>query len=281
LSVVVRPMKETDLEFAVELANQENWDYDLMDITRLRFLFSSGCFVAEHMGARVGWVVVCTYTSLAWVSSLVVREDLRGKGIGAALIDRLVEYTHDFGIRTVGLYSYSHSVGFYERMGFKQDCEFEHLEGSSRGTNTSTLSQPVMDLKQVAEFDREYFHGNRESLLKLLHQEYPDLLLKSQDVHMSGYIGGRMFSDSSAEIGPWVCDPTGTLVAEQLFASELGQLRSNKIGITIPSGNSNAHRIVEKHGFKVEHRVLRMFLGNVEDLPSIEGVYAAAGLDVG
>jgi len=281
LSIVVRSMKETDLKFAMELANQEDWDYDLKDITRLRSLFPSGCFVAEYMGARVGWVVACTYVSLAWVSSLVVRDDLRGKGIGAALVDRLVEYAHDFGIRTVGLYSYRDTVGFYERMGFRQDCEFEHLEGSSRGTNNTTVSQHVTDLKQVTEFDREYFHGNRESLLKLLHQEYPDLLLKSQGAHMSGYIAGKMFSDNSAEIGPWVCYPTRTLVAEQLFASELGQLRSSKIGITIPSGNSNAHRIVEKHGFKVEHRILRMFQGNAEDLPSIKGIYATAGLDVG
>ena len=50
----MRPMRETDLEFAMELANQEDWDYDLKDMRRLRFLFPSGCFVAEYMEARVG-----------------------------------------------------------------------------------------------------------------------------------------------------------------------------------------------------------------------------------
>jgi len=281
LGVKIRPLVESDLEFAVELANQEYWNYDLEDVRRLRFLFPSGCFVAEYEGARAGWVVACTYGNLVWVSSLVVRDNLRGKGIGAALIDQLERYSHSQGIRTIGLYSYRESVGFYERMGFKQDSEFQHLEGSGQDTNAHGVTQQATDLSEVVRLDREYFHANRAPLLKLLLEEHPRLLRNIRDTHLVGYIAGRSFSDNSAQIGPWVCETKQAIAAEQLFSSEVSQLKSKKIELTIPSGNSDAHRIVEKYGFKVKQKVLRMFLGDSEDLPSNKGIYAAAGLDVG
>jgi GNAT superfamily N-acetyltransferase len=281
LSARIRPLVESDLEFAMELANQEHWNYDLEDVKRLRSLFSGGCFVAEYNSVRAGWVVACTYGNLAWVSSLVVRDDMRGKGIGAALIDRLIRYSRSQGIGTVGLYSYQHSVGFYERMGFKQDCEYKHFEGFSQDASVQSVAQEAVDLGEISNLDQKYFHANREPLLRLLLEEHPRLLLNICDTYVVGYIAGRSFSDDLAQIGPWVCEPGHAIFSEQLFASEVSQLKSKKIELTIPSGNLDANRIVEKHGFEVKQRILRMFLGVSEDLPSNEGIYAAAGLDVG
>jgi len=281
LSVTVRVMGESDLQFAVDLANQEHWDYDMTDVARLHHLFPKGCFVAEHDGIRAGWVVACTYGSLAWISSLVVRANLRGQAIGAALVKHLVEYARKLGIRTVGLYSYGKSVGFYEKIGFKPDSVFEHLEGSSPKTYYGPFIQQVSDIGKIAELDRKYFRANREPLLRLLHEEYPHLLLSLQDTGFAGYIAGKSFSDGSAEIGPWVCEAAQPLSSEHLFASELSRLKSSRIRLTIPSENLEAQRIVKKYGFQVEQRVSRMFLGRAEDLPRIDGIHAAAGLDVG
>jgi len=281
LSVTVRAMVESDLQFAVDLANQEHWDYDLTDLNRLRHLFPKGCFVAEHDGIRAGWVVACTYGSLAWISSLVVRDNLRGQGVGAALVKHLVEYARKLGIGTVGLYSYRKSIGFYERIGFKHDSVFEHLEGSSQEAHDGASIRQVSDTGEIAELDRKYFRANREPLLRLLHEEYPHLLLSFQDAEFTGYIAGKSFSDGSAEIGPWVCEAAQPLSSEHLFASELSRLKSRRIGLTIPVENFEAQRIVQKYGFRVKQRVFRMFLGKAEDLPRIDGIHAAAGLDVG
>ena len=281
LSVTVRVMEESDLEFAMDLANQEYWDYDLTDVTRLHDLFPEGCFVAEKDGIRAGWVVACTYGSLAWISSLVVRNNLRGQGIGAALVKHLGEYARKLGIRTIGLYSYGKSAGFYESIGFKHDCIFEHLEGSSPKTCDGSSVRQVSDVGEIAELDRKYFRADRKSLLSFLHEEYPHLLLSSQDTGFTGYIAGKDFSDGSAEIGPWVCEATQSLLPEHLFASELSRLKSSRIRLTIPAENLGAQRIVKKYCFQVEQRVSRMFLGRAEDLPRIDGIHAAAGLDVG
>ena len=188
MSVKIRPLVESDLEFAVELANQENWNYDLEDVKRLRFLFARGCFVAEYDGDKAGWVVACTYGNLAWISSLVVRDDLRGKGIGAALVDQLTRYSRSQGAKTVGLYSYQHSVGFYERMGFKQDGEYKHFEGFGQDTGVQSVTQEAANLGEIGDLDRKYFRANREPLLRLLLEEPSRLLLNIRETYLVGYI---------------------------------------------------------------------------------------------
>jgi len=277
----VRPMAESDFDFALDLANQEHWEYDLVDLERLFRLFPGGSLVAEHFGAKAGWVLVSSYGSLAWIGSLVVQADLRGKGVGAALLNRAVGYARERGARTVGLYSYSQSVGFYEKMGFTRDCDFEHIEGVRREHLPKASVQRPKDLDEVAKFDSRYFRGNRRRLLEALHREFLDLFISQREADVLGYIAGKSFTNEAAEIGPWVCDVKHVEVAEQLFASELNQLPSKRVSLTIPSQNTEVHRIVREYGFRVKQKVVRMFLGSVTDLPLVDGVYAAAGLDVG
>jgi len=281
LNANVRLMTRSDSEFAVDLANQENWNYDLEDLDRLQFLFPKGCFIAEHERKRAGWVVACTYGDLAWISSLVVSSNLRGKGIGAALVNHAVRYAHDMGVKTVGLYSYMWSIGFYEKVGFRRNCDFDYVVGKGRRVDVRTETQRVARFDEVVGFDHEYFRGDRRPLLDLLHRQYPGLLLKLQRTDLLGYIAGKSYSDDSAEIGPWVCDSTQAEVAEQLFAAEISRLESRSIGLTIPCENLEARRIVDKYGFQVKQKVHRMLMGRTEDLPRIEGIHAAAGLDVG
>jgi len=281
LNVNIRPMMKSDFGFALDLTNQEHWDYDLVDLERLFRLSPSGCLIAEYERARAGWAVVSAYGSLAWIGSLVVRNSLRGRGIGAALLDHAVRYARRLGVSTVGLYSYSESAGFYERAGFKRDCDFEHVEGGMEKVSPRSSVQQPRDLDEVIEFDRKYFHGNRKLLLEALREEFPDLLISRKETDVLGYVAAKNFPDGTAEIGPWVCDVARIEAAEQLFASELSQLSSRKISLTIPSENLEAHRIIRKYGFHVKQKVTRMFVGNAGDLPKIDGIYAAAGLDVG
>jgi hypothetical protein len=184
------------------------------------------------------------------------------------------------GVRTVGLYSYKWSIGFYEKMGFGKDCDFDYVVGKGQRVGLQTETQRVTRFDEVVEFDRKYFRGDRGPLLNLLHRQYPDLLLKLQQTDVLGYIAGKSYPDGSGEIGPWVCDSQAG-VAEQLFVAEISRLESSSIGLTIPSENLEARRIVGKYDFHVKQRVLRMFLGSPEDLPRVDGILAAAGLDVG
>ena len=280
MSAKIRIMVESDLDFALGLADREGWDYDLADLRKLRRIFPAGCFLAEYGGVKAGWVVVSTYGNLAWIGSLVVRDDLRGKRIGAALVDHAVRYARGLGVKTVGLYSYQNSVGFYERMGFTRDCDFDRIEGVGREISKIVTQRPS-DLVELMEFDRRYFRADRRPLVEALHEDFPDLFSCEKETDVVGYIAAKSFADGTAEIGPWVCDHRRVKVAEKLFTSELGQLLSRTISLTIPSQNLEAQRIASRYGFRLKQRVARMCVGSVEDLPVVGGIYAAAGLDVG
>jgi len=274
-------MVESDLDFALGLANREGWDYDLADLRRLRRIFPAGCFLAEYGGAKAGWVAVSTYGNLAWIGSLVVQDDLRGKGIGAALVDHAVRYTRELGVKTVGLYSYRNSVGFYERMGFKHDCDFDRIQGMGRKISSKIITRCPSDLGELMEFDRRYFRADRRLLVEALHEDFPDLFGCEKETDVVGYIAAKSFADGTAEIGPWVCDHRRVDVAEKLFTSELSQLPSRTITLTIPSENMETQRLASRYGFRIKQRVARMSIGSVEDLPVVGAIYAAAGLDVG
>lgn len=62
--------------------------------------------------------------SVAYVEILVVGDDLRGQGIGGAMMDRAMQEARSRGCRAIELDSALHrdrAHAFYERLGFKKD----------------------------------------------------------------------------------------------------------------------------------------------------------------
>ncbi|NTW40576.1 MAG: GNAT family N-acetyltransferase [Cellulomonadaceae bacterium] len=54
----------------------------------------------------------------AFVTEMIVREDLRGRSVGAGILERLVAEAHRRGVRDIQLFAAQGRAGFYERHGF-------------------------------------------------------------------------------------------------------------------------------------------------------------------
>src|SRR4051812_29749815 len=54
----------------------------------------------------------------ATVQRVAVRRDLRGRGIGHALMERIVDDARSDGVRDLELDAQTHAIGFYRRLGF-------------------------------------------------------------------------------------------------------------------------------------------------------------------
>ena len=75
--------------------------------------------VAEAGGETVGCVALHIYwRDLAEIKSLAVREDLKGRGIGAALVRAAVAEAKRLGLSR--LFALTLEGGFFERLGFEQ-----------------------------------------------------------------------------------------------------------------------------------------------------------------
>ena len=115
-----------DATFETEAPPWDRWDATHRPAER---------FVARSDGAVLGWAALspvsdrCVYGGVAEVS-VYVSPDARGKGVGAALLHRLIEASETGGVWTLqaGIFPENRaSVSLHERLGFRQVGRRERL----------------------------------------------------------------------------------------------------------------------------------------------------------
>jgi len=72
-------------------------------------------FVAVQGGEMVG---IVRLTPDARIGRMAVLADWRNRGIGAGLLDAVLERANSRGLASVELHAQAHAIGFYERFGF-------------------------------------------------------------------------------------------------------------------------------------------------------------------
>ncbi|MEM7185389.1 MAG: GNAT family N-acetyltransferase [Bacteroidota bacterium] len=159
MDIQIRNATEKDmpqvLDLIVELAVFEK-EPDAVQIT-VEDLVSAGygpqpsftCFVAEVKGTIVGMALVYFRFS-TWagktvhLEDLVVKEAMRGKGVGDALYARVMEYANDEGVNRVNWMVLGWNKGairFYERTGATVLDEWWQVEMDKEGLTNYLASR--------------------------------------------------------------------------------------------------------------------------------------------
>src|SRR5207253_8093395 len=113
------------------LTNLENWGYTRADFVRLLTLSPEGCFVVESNGRIVGVLTTTAYGGLAFLGAVIVSPELRGKGVGKAMMLAALDHLRSTGVRTVRLNAYLNAIPFYERLGFQREYEVVRWTGTA------------------------------------------------------------------------------------------------------------------------------------------------------
>jgi GNAT superfamily N-acetyltransferase len=81
--------------------------------------------IAEDETGLLG-CITCSYNlairyggEYAQIEELIVNDNARGKKVGAALVQSLIDAARSRGCKEIGLYAMEHNVPFYEKQGFK------------------------------------------------------------------------------------------------------------------------------------------------------------------
>ena len=264
----IRTMQAADLDFAAQCTAAEGWMTE--NRTSLAGLYQhdpAGCLLAEVDGRPAGICVATPYGKSGFIGELIVHPDVRGKGLGAALLNHAISYLHQTGAETVYLDGVLPAVPLYERNGFRKICRSFRLSGKLAGqSHPDVRAMTAGDLLAVFALDRRLFGEDRSFFLARRLELFPLLskvMLSGGQV--TGYILGRRGEDW-VSAGPWVVSEQNSAPMHLLdsFAQEL-ELHEFSVGIL--ASNSAAVDLIKGLGFE-ERRVglWRMSLGLAQDL---------------
>jgi ribosomal protein S18 acetylase RimI-like enzyme len=278
----IRRLEEQDIDAAIALTDLEEWGYTRADFRRLRALSPDGCFVAESDRRVVGVLTTTTYDGLAFLGAVIVSPDLRGKGVGRAMMDAALDHLRAKGVRTVRLNAYLNAIPFYEKLGFRREYEVIRWHGESfAGRMQGVRPARFDDLESLARFDERYFGANRRDLLERLADEFPSTFLMSEHRGIvRGFIVGNSSGDS-CEIGPWVVRPESGTVATDLFGALVVAAGASQVAFSGPSRNEALLKFARGLGLSEAFRALRMTWGADEFAGEPAGVWALGGLEKG
>ncbi len=260
-------MSKDDFPFAVSLTSTVGWDLWKGDFEFMMVLEPKGCFVLLHNSKKIGIVTTIRYDHVGWLGNLIVRKEYRKKGAGTMLATHAIKYLTDAGAETIGLYSYTDSIPFYERLGFKQDSRFAYLRGkgfSFRGTPHLRQAEES-DIKRILEYDCSCLGFSRAKLLNPILM-CPDNIcyVAIENAELVGYVIAKV-SDGTAEIGPLLCDSRRFEVAIGLLSTLINRVSNFDIFMCVAEKQGAFLDWVKKHGFRVGFHVVRMFRGEPVD----------------
>ena len=276
-------MQTEDLVFAAECTAAEDWVSENR-ITLEGFFIkdTQGCFLAEEDNHRVGICMALYYGASGFICELIVRQEARGRGVGAALLNHSVGYLKERGVESVYLDGVVKAVRLYERNGFHKICRSWRFSGYLTG-NKSPQVRPMAanDLDQVYTLDKFAFGADRSFYLRRRLEIYPKLchVMTAGDT-VTGFIQGREGNDW-VSAGPWVVENMDENPLELLnaLAAEAGD---RQISIGILETNQRAYNMVQSLGFKARvDSPWRMALGSSSDLGTSTRCYAIGSAATG
>ncbi len=257
----IRPLRETDLDFALALTESVGWGYTREDLAELHAYQPEGCLVATEDGAPVGMLTTVAYGPVGWIGNVVTEEAVRGRGFGAALVDAAVDYLRGVGVESVLLYAYQETVAFYAKLGFETQGEAVRVLGRGTARGGSPALAEDGDLDAVLRMDREAMGYPRDLVLKDLWSRYREAfhVAREGEEVVAYAVGPR--GEGEGEIGPWICAPNAAADCEGLLDAVLAAVGETEVSMTIPAQNVAALEAVEARGFGDVYRVVLMAHG--------------------
>jgi ribosomal protein S18 acetylase RimI-like enzyme len=248
--MIINRFKHEDLHAFLALAVEENWICGPWEFDFLLRQFPQGCLAARIGDTPVAFITAIKYGTSGWIGNLVVRGDLRGKGIGNALMGKALATLLDAGARTVWLTASETGRPIYERLGFAAVDLAERWYGTGIGGVGATGDY---SMAAILAMDGAGWGDGRDALLS---EALERGTLTVRD-------GGFLISQPAAvgvQLGPWGAAGVET-AGELLDAARVRAGEGTRLFLDVPARNVDAARLLPNRGFAVKGSAMLMFLG--------------------
>jgi GNAT superfamily N-acetyltransferase len=251
LSMVIDRFKHEELGGFLALAATEDWICGRWEFDFLLGSFPQGCLAMRMDDVPVAFITAIKYGTSGWIGNLVVRKDLRGQGIGSALMGKALDALLEAGARTVWLTASEAGRSIYERLGFDAIDAVRRWYGSGiSGEGGEATDYARTDLLAL---DRAGWGDYREAIIAeaLAHGK------------VTASDSGFLISQAGAEgvqLGPWGADGPETAGALLDIARALAG-EGTRLFLDVPAHNDDAAPLLLSRGFSERGSALLMFLG--------------------
>jgi len=269
-SILIRRWKRADLGYVADSIAREGWGHSMRDVERCWRLEPHGCFLAVLHGVPVGHVFSVCYGKLGWIGLLIVNPEVRGRGVGSVLMGAAVNYLQRVGCKSIMLEAVEKAVPLYRQFGFREEFDSLRFRGQVGSMvrlgrlESGIRKMREKDVADVARFDVRYFGADRLRVLRSLLLDAPDLCYVAEDdTGVMGYIMARR-GEGGFWVGPWVCERLrwARFLFDVLVEAVSGSDVALQVGV--PAVNVKAQGLLEKLGFQLTGKSVRMVLGSVE-----------------
>jgi len=287
MTIEVRTLTEDDIPFGMTLKDQAGWNQTEEDWRSLLAFRPDGCFLALHEGAPAGTVTTIDHSGVfGWVGMLLVWHDLRGLGIGRALLRRALESLAQ--LPAVKLDATPLGEGLYRSEGFEAEVVLERRvragspsRGSGERGGGLPRPRPMVpaDIPRAADLDAPGFGARREAVLDAWSRSVPGASLV---IEVAGGIRGFVIArrgSRATHVGPLVAD--GAEAAMALLGAVLDRMGSEDLILDTMSRDPAWMQFLDAEGLRGERILTRMRLGLPSTPPRPSLLWASAGPEVG
>lgn len=242
--------RHDDTDHFLALADAEGWICDRWELEFLLEAFPQGCLVARRDGQAAAFVTAIKYGRSGWIGNLIVRSDMRGEGLGSALLERAIAALMDGGANAVWLTASAAGMGIYRRRGFVMVDTVKRWTGTGRSGEAEAPAD--ISLAAMMALDEAGWGDCRELLVGALAAR--NTVLGCGD---SFLIIQRCGSDF--QIGPWGGGGDG--VSHLIDAALARAGAGTRVFLDVPVRNCSAAALLYGRGFRVKGSTSLMYLG--------------------
>jgi GNAT superfamily N-acetyltransferase len=235
---LIRDFPPSDWNLDLEKEYRKHYDHD--------YFYP---IVATIKSTIVGTGIAVINDNVAWLGTIIVREDYRNNGIGKLITNHLIDYSKSKGILTILLFATELGLPIYQKLGFQHDLNYLSFKSNTifkfRPEFKSISQITKKDYQQIFELDYVITGEKRKELLTST--------LNTGFKYKDGIIKGFYLPDFGK----------GLIIANPEYAGlELlkFKLTHNQSTVCVPETNKRATDFLTSIGFYQYLKIPRMYL---------------------
>ena len=275
----IRTMRPHEISIALDWAAAEGWNPGLADAACFATADPEGFLIGELDGAPAATVSCVNYSAgFAFLGFYIVREDVRGRGLGLRIWNAAIAHA---GPRVIGLDGVVAQQQNYRRSGFAlayANIRYGGVLAAPDAPRAGVIPLTEVPLAAVQAYDATVFPAPRTAFLRAW-------------IGSPGHVGRALVRDGrlaawgvmrpcrkGRKIGPLAADDRAA--AEAVLAALLAGAQGGEIYLDVPSVNRDAVALAQGLGLTPVFETARMYSGAIPSL-QLERVFGVTTFELG